>query len=132
MMTEGQEPKIALKYLRYHAPEWMYCDSVDDAIATAYWMVEDENGWPYEVVSVDGVVLLTEKELDAKRHVYPEDNRPVSAAPVVPEIAEEDTAAALAFSKFMGRRVVAPADWRDLADDMKAVWRAKVKEEPSP
>lgn len=131
-MTDGKEPRIALKYWRRHAPEWMYCDSVADAVASAYWLVEDENGSPYEVVSVDGVVLLTEKELDARRLLYEEDARSEAAPPrVVPEINADDEAAALAFSKFMGRRVAAAADWHDLADGVKAVWRAKVKDDQS-
>lgn len=116
---------IALKYLHFHAPDWMAFDNIEDAIAAAFWMIEDNNGLPVEVVSLEGVVLLNEQQLSAKVEAYSNQrSSPVHVA--LPSISASDLPAAEAFSNFMGRRDAHAQDWFDLPDQLKDVWRAKV------
>lgn len=124
--TAATASGIALKYMRYHSPDWMPCDTIEDAVAQAYWMREDGSAWPTEVVSLDGTVLLDEATLDERVDAY-DKAQPSEPLITTPEIAEIDGPAAAAFSRFMGRSSASRSDWHQLPEDMKAVWRDKAK-----
>jgi hypothetical protein len=127
-VTRGAAPlssAIALKLIRYHTSYWMECESVDDAVSTAYWMIEDNTASPIEVVDLAGKVLLTEAELSTRVAEY-ETERPRSLTPYEPQaIPEADASAAAAFSKFMGRHAANAADWERLSGAVKDVWRKR-------
>lgn len=124
-MAETDDSEVALKYIRFGARDWMSCDSVEDAIGSAYWMIEDNNGAPIEVVSLAGESLLSEKDLTAKISEYGK-NLPPMKLYTPPPIPESDMAAAEAFSKFMGNPAASVSDWSNLSEKMKDAWRAKV------
>lgn len=53
-MADEQDSQFALKFYRNHRREWEACQSVEDAVSSAYWMQEDGHGAPDEVVSLAG------------------------------------------------------------------------------
>lgn len=120
--------EIALKYWRYHRPEWHECDSIDEAISSAYWMVEDGNGVPTEIVSLDGRVLLDNDALQVKIEEYDKARPPLVEPPQPPAIPADDAAAALAFARFMELDAASASDWHSLSDSIKDVWRERVRD----
>ena len=120
--------KIALKYIRHHSAEWMPCETIEEAVGVAYWMSEDGQGYPYEVVSLDGSVLLDEKELYSRMAAYDDDRpAPLPSTPP-PQIPSADKAASEAFAKFMGQGTASAREWADLPDEIREVWRKRTAE----
>ena len=117
--------QFALKYYRHHRREWDAFESVDDAVASAFWMLEDGHGAPEEVVSLAGEVLLQGTELEAAMARYGRD-RPRSAplSPPTP-VAGEDADAASLLAQFLGVSFISDSEWQDVPDFAREAWRAK-------
>ncbi len=125
-MADEQDSQFALKYYRNHRREWDAYQSVEEAVASAYWMQEDGHGAPDEVVSLAGEVVLGRAELDAEMNRYERDRPKIAPLPPITPVAGEDADAASLLAQFLGVSFISDSEWRNVPDFAREAWRARV------
>ena len=124
-MADEHDSQFALKYYRNHRREWDACQSVEDAVASAYWMQEDGHGAPDEVVSLAGEVVLRGAELEAAMNRYERDCPKSAPLPPIKPVSGEDADAASLLAQFLGVSFISDSEWRDVPDFAREVWRER-------
>lgn len=124
-MADEQDSQFALKFYRNHRREWEACQSVEDAVASAYWMQEDGHGAPDEVVSLAGEVVLHRAELETAMTAYERDRPRSAPMPSPTPVKGEDADAASMLAQFLGVSFISDSEWRDVPDVAREVWRAR-------
>ncbi len=123
--AHDEEDTVALTYWRHHCKYWEAFASVDNAIAQAFWMREDEQGAPDAITSLEGRTLLSQAQLDNAMDEY-EKSRPVVVYPgPPPPLPQEDAPAALELARFLGVGRISSCEWSDLPERIRNIWRAK-------